>query len=67
MFLDLNVPAVEVIALYPAVISSHLPPQEVEVVSSPKSADLEAAEAKAKNTQPSIMSKWPPWPRQYSS
>ncbi|KAG0095622.1 Vam6/Vps39-like protein [Podila epicladia] len=56
MFLDLNVPAVEVIALYPAVISSHLPPQEVEVVSSPKSVDLEAAEAKAKNTQPSIMS-----------
>ncbi|KAF9334368.1 Vam6/Vps39-like protein [Podila minutissima] len=56
MFLDLNVPAVEVIALYPAVISSHLPPQEVEVVSSPKSADLEAVEAKAKNTQPSIMS-----------
>ncbi|KAG0335759.1 Vam6/Vps39-like protein [Podila horticola] len=56
MFLDLDVPAVEVIALYPAVISSHLPPQEVEVVSSPKSADLEAAEAKAKNTQPSIMS-----------
>ncbi|KAG0012682.1 Vam6/Vps39-like protein [Podila clonocystis] len=56
MFLDLNVPAVEVIALYPAVISSHLPPQEIEVVSSPKSADLEAAEAKAKNTQPSIMS-----------
>ncbi|KAG0036291.1 Vam6/Vps39-like protein [Podila clonocystis] len=56
MFLDLNVPAVEVIALYPAVISSHLPPQEVEVVSSPKSADLDAAGAKAKNTQPSNMS-----------
>ncbi|KAG0343692.1 Vam6/Vps39-like protein [Podila humilis] len=58
MFLDLNVRAVEVIALYPAVISSHLPPLSTEInetVSSPKSADLEAAEAKAKNTQPSIM------------
>lgn len=56
MFLDLNVPAVEVIALYPAIISSHLPPQDIEAVSSPKSADLEAAETKATNTQPSIMS-----------
>ncbi|KAF9213277.1 Vacuolar morphoproteinsis protein 6 [Podila verticillata] len=56
MFLDLNVPAAEVIALYPANISSHLPPQDIEAVSSPKSADLEAAETKATNTQPSIMS-----------
>ncbi|KAF8950680.1 Vam6/Vps39-like protein [Haplosporangium bisporale] len=56
MFLDLNVPAAEVIALYPANISSHLPPQDIEAVSSPKSADLEAAETKATNTQPSVMS-----------
>lgn len=57
MFLDLDVPAVEVIALYPAIISSHLPPQDIEAVSSPKSADLETEKAKAENPQPSIMSK----------
>ncbi|KAI7829554.1 vacuolar sorting protein 39 domain 2-domain-containing protein [Gamsiella multidivaricata] len=57
LFLDLDVPAVEVIALYPAVISGHLPPKEIEAVSSPQSTDTEkTTETSAKHTPPIIMS-----------
>ncbi|KAG0022469.1 Vam6/Vps39-like protein [Entomortierella chlamydospora] len=56
LFLDLDVPATDVIALYPAVISGHLPPKESEVVSSPKLGDAEAAESTHKAIPPIIMS-----------
>jgi len=54
LFLELNVSAEDIIALYPAVISGHLHPKEDEVVSSPKSAD----ENLEKQTKPVIMSMW---------
>ncbi|KAI1318862.1 Vacuolar morphogenesis protein 6 [Mortierella claussenii] len=58
LFLELDVPAVDVIALYPAVISGQLPPKEkeIEAVSPPKSDDSDAASLNAKNTPPIIMS-----------
>ncbi|KAF9960501.1 Vam6/Vps39-like protein [Mortierella alpina] len=56
LFLDLGVSAIEVIALYPAVISSHLPEKEAEVVSSPKSADGKESDESPKSTPPIIMS-----------
>ncbi|KAG0322530.1 Vam6/Vps39-like protein, partial [Dissophora globulifera] len=56
LFLELNVPAVDVIALYPAVISGHLPPKESEVVSSPKSADTATTESHDRHSPPIIMS-----------
>ncbi|KAG0294172.1 Vam6/Vps39-like protein [Linnemannia gamsii] len=55
LFSELDTPAAEVIGLYPAVISSHLPPKELEIVS-PKSGDVDLADANVKNTQPIIMS-----------
>lgn len=58
LFSELDTPAAEVIGLYPAVISSHVPPKEPEVVS-PKSGDVDVKDANAKNTQPIIMSKFP--------
>ncbi|KAG0263458.1 Vam6/Vps39-like protein [Mortierella polycephala] len=56
LFLDLDVPPEEVISLYPAVISSHLPSKDVEVVSSPKSADGQSDDSSSKDTPPIIMS-----------
>ncbi|KAI8603875.1 vacuolar sorting protein 39 domain 2-domain-containing protein [Dissophora ornata] len=56
LFLELNVPALDVIALYPAVISGHLPPRENEVVSSPQSADTVPTESNSKVNPPIIMS-----------
>ncbi|KAF9156153.1 Vacuolar morphoproteinsis protein 6 [Linnemannia schmuckeri] len=55
LFSELDTPAAEVIGLYPAVISSHLPPKEPEI-GSPKSGDVDLKDTNAKNTQPIIMS-----------
>ncbi|KAF9984824.1 Vam6/Vps39-like protein [Mortierella antarctica] len=56
LFLDLGVSAIEVIALYPAVISSHLPEKEVEDISSAKSTDGKESDVSQKATPPIIMS-----------
>ncbi|KAG0198890.1 Vam6/Vps39-like protein [Mortierella sp. GBA30] len=55
LFLELDVPAAEVLALYPAVISSHLPEKEPDVESSPPSTQEDASKS-SKNTSPIVMS-----------
>ncbi|KAF9585929.1 Vacuolar morphogenesis protein 6 [Lunasporangiospora selenospora] len=56
LFLELDIPAEDVIALYPAVISSHLPPKEVEVSSSPKPDAGDSKDSGLKDPPPIIMS-----------
>ncbi|ORZ13809.1 vacuolar sorting protein 39 domain 2-domain-containing protein [Lobosporangium transversale] len=58
LFLELDVPAVDVIALYPAVISGHLPPKDKEsgAITSATLTETDSNSLNAKNTPPIIMS-----------
>ncbi|KAF8975925.1 Vam6/Vps39-like protein [Entomortierella lignicola] len=56
IFLELGVSAVDVIALYPPVISGHLQAKDSETISSSGSDDAEVTESASKVTPPIIMS-----------
>ncbi|KAF9438235.1 Vam6/Vps39-like protein [Entomortierella beljakovae] len=56
LFLELNASSVDVIALYPAVISGHLPQKEGEVVSSSKTSDTDSTVSTSKTPPPATMS-----------